>query len=34
MSQLFSDSNVLLKENYDSKDCFELLEISAIMKLV
>ena len=34
MSQLFIDSNVILKENYDTKNCFGLLEISAKMKLV
>ena len=34
MSQLFMDSNDILKENYDTKDCFGLLEISVIKKLV
>ena len=34
MSQLFIDSNVILKENYDTKDCFGLLEISVVKKLV
>ena len=33
MLQLFIDSNVIAKKNYDTKDCFGLLEISVIKKL-